>query len=99
MNKRIFYLLFFIAALGEIAIAQNPAPPPPRMQQQRRIVSPEIDSESKVTFRFNAPNASEVSVSGEWQKFGETQKMTKGDSGIWTITSGPLKPEFYGYIL
>jgi enterochelin esterase-like enzyme len=97
MKKTFLVSLLFIFALGQITYAQNPAPaaaPPP---QQRRIVSPELSPDGSVTFRINAPGATEVLVSGEWQKAGERQKLIKGDSTDWSLTIGPLKPEFYGY--
>jgi enterochelin esterase-like enzyme len=58
------------------------------------IVSPEVHADRTVTFRLRAPQAREVSVSGEW---GEGKPLTKDDSGIWSVTLGPLAPDLYGY--
>jgi enterochelin esterase-like enzyme len=55
--------------------------------------SPEIQADRRVTLRLKAPNAQQVSVSGEWGK----APMTKGDDGLWSVSVGPLKPELYGY--
>jgi len=65
------------------------------------IKSPEIRSDNSVTFRFLAPQAKEVLVSGDWltedeQKAGAV-KMTKDEKGLWSYTSGPLASELYGY--
>ncbi|MBI3877448.1 MAG: esterase [Verrucomicrobia bacterium] len=57
--------------------------------------SPEISADRKVTFRLRAPNAKEVSVTGEIP--GGPHKMTKDDNGVWSVTVGPLTPELYGY--
>ena len=46
-----------------------------------------------MTFRIYAPKASEVSVGGD---FGGG-KLTKDDKGVWSITVGPLTPDFYSY--
>src|SRR5262249_11295998 len=68
--------------------APKPAPPPP-------VVSPEVHSDHRVVFRLRAPNAREVSVSIEgWP---QPRPMQKDDQGVWSVTSDPLAPDFYGY--
>src|SRR5277367_3458709 len=70
------------------ALAQPPAAPPP-------VVSPEVHSDRTVTFRLRAPNAQEVLLSRE----GVPQRaaMQKDTDGVWTSTTSPLEPDFYGY--
>lgn len=97
MKKTCLVSLLFILTAGQITYAQNPAPAPVAPPQQRRILSPELSPDGRVTFRLNAPGATEVLVWGEWQNPGERQKLIKGDSSEWSLTVGPLKPEFYGY--
>lgn len=70
-------------------------------QQPRRQPTPndtlkstEVDAEGKVTFRIYAPKASDVSLAGD---FGTGGKLTKDDKGVWSITVGPLTPDFYTY--
>lgn len=48
-----------------------------------------------MTFRFRDPNAQKVEVQLE----GRTAHipMQKDDSGVWTVTTEPLEPDFYGY--
>jgi enterochelin esterase family protein len=58
------------------------------------LKSTEVAADKKVTFRIYAPKADEVSVSGD---FGRGGKMTKDDKGIWSLTVGPLAPDFYSY--
>jgi enterochelin esterase family protein len=48
-----------------------------------------------VTFRLRAPQATEVTVSGEFQS--GSVAMTKDSAGVWGVTVGPLKPEIYNY--
>ena len=77
------------------------APSPVLAQAPRREPTPndtlkstEVSSDHKVTFRIYAPKASEVTVSGE---FGPSGKMTRDDEGVWSLTVGPLVPDFYSY--
>jgi enterochelin esterase-like enzyme len=70
-------------------------------QQQRKqpnpkdtLVSPEVLADHRLTFRLKAPKASEVTVAGD---FGERVKMTKDDKGVWSVTVGPLTPDYYSY--
>lgn len=63
-----------------------------------RIVSPELHPDNRVTFRIMAPRASEVRITGEWMSgFGASESLAPSDSGLWSVTLGPLTPEFYGY--
>jgi enterochelin esterase family protein len=81
-----FTLAFTLAA---VAFAQAPATPPPAP-----IRSPEVSSDRRVTFRLRAPKATEVLVDREFSK---RTPMTKGDDGVWTLTTDPLPAEIYGY--
>jgi len=63
-------------------------PPPPR------LVSPEVQSDNRVTFRFRAPNAQKVTVNGV---SGTPLDMVKDEAGVWTVTTDPIEPDFYGY--
>jgi enterochelin esterase family protein len=60
----------------------------------QRIVSPEVSADSRVIFRFRAPDAKQVSVHCEGVK--ESQ-MEKDDRGIWTLTTPPMEPDIYVY--
>ncbi|MBN1131599.1 MAG: esterase [Bacteroidales bacterium] len=66
------------------------------------IVSPEIHDDYTVTFRLQAPNATEVKITGDWMPWqGWTpgsEIMEKGEDGIWTYTTGVLEPELYSYL-
>ncbi len=58
------------------------------------LVSPEVHSDHRVTFRLYAPKASEVLVAGD---FGPEAKLAKDDKGVWSVTVGPLTPDLYTY--
>ncbi len=61
---------------------------------RRDIVSPEVRADRTVTFRLLAPKVTQVALNGE---FGGRQPMTKDDSGLWSVTVGPLDPDIYSY--
>jgi len=78
--------LFYVFGFASAALAQTtPAP----------VVSPEVQSDNRVTFRFRAPNVKEVAVSLEGAPKGLT--MQKDEQGVWSVTTEPLTPDFYGY--
>jgi enterochelin esterase-like enzyme len=65
-----------------------------------RIISPEIMPDNKVTFRLYSKDATKVTISGEWQSgYGASEALARNDTGLFTLTVGPLKPELYGYTL
>ena len=64
-------------------------------QQTAKLVSPDVQADGRVTFRFRDPNAAAVAVSMEGQQ--HPTPMHKDADGIWTVTVGPLQPDFYGY--
>ena len=57
-------------------------------------MTPEVHSDNSVTFRFLAPNAQEVKLAREGT---EPVAMQKDDTGVWTVTTAPLPPDYYGY--
>lgn len=73
------------------------------------LVSPEIHEDNTVTFRFMAPKAVKVQVTGDFlptQKiqtpFGEfdgpgVADLKEGQGGVWEYTSEALSPELYSY--
>ena len=88
----------FLLACGLIAVsirAQDTKPQTPRPVPPPPIVSPEVHSDNRVVFRLRAPNAKEVAVSIEGAA--QPLPMQKDDQGVWSVTSDPLAPDFYGY--
>jgi len=80
---RTFLCLFVVAAA---AFAQQHTPP---------IESPEVHTDGSVTFRFHDPNAKEVLLNREGAK--QPAAMEKNDEGVWSVTTDPLDPDYYGY--
>jgi len=83
-----------ISMLGIMAAAQNkPAQSvPPRPPAS--LVSPEVHADGSVTFRFRAPNAADVKLAREGT---EPVPMQKDEQGVWSVTTAPLSPDYYGY--
>src|SRR5712675_1687502 len=81
-----FLPLLYVFGFDSAAFAQT-APAP--------VISPEVLSDNRVTFRFRAPNVKEVALSLEGASKDLT--MQKDEQGVWSVTSEPLTPDFYGY--
>jgi enterochelin esterase-like enzyme len=93
-------LLSFSSGINGQNVPTPPAPAAPRPAQQmsRRIISPEIQPDNKVILRLYAPHSIGVAVNGEWMTGAVTREnLVRNDTGMWSITLGPLQPEFYGY--
>lgn len=92
------WLVGVVIALGLLLLAPASRSSAQRPRRQRTpndtLVSPEVQADHRVTFRLYAPKASEVTVGGD---FGPSAKMTKDDKGVWSVTVGPLTPDFYSY--
>jgi len=75
----------FTSAAALAALAQPPQP---------RLISPEVHADRSVTFRFRAPTAKAVLLARE---SAERTAMARDEQGVWTLTTDPLEPDFYGY--
>lgn len=89
--------LISITTLKAQTGATRPATPPANpMMGGPAMVSPEVGPDRRVTFRFVAPNATQVSVAGGFMG-GPTVTMQKDAQGVWTGTTEPMEPEIYQY--
>lgn len=76
----------------------SPAAPP--VAAPRRVVSPEVLPDHRITFRLYAPKAGEVAVrfaEGTPKMFPMTKSTAAADDGVWSVTVGPVEPEIYTY--
>ena len=85
---RLLISLFF-CLLGPLSGQSAALAQTPRVDT---LVSPEVQSDRRVTFRVRAPKATEVSLFGDWMLPGTKQAMTRDDQGVWSTTTGPLEP-------
>jgi enterochelin esterase-like enzyme len=86
MKRNLFLLLACLLAVIT-GLAQTPPP----------LISPEVHSDNRVTFRFRAPNDKEVAVSLEGVP--KPIPMQKDEQGVWSVTTEPLAPDYYGYAI
>lgn len=75
----------------------------------QQITSPEIQEDHSVIFRFSAPTADSVQITGDFlptekmqTPYGEMDvpgkaELMKGEDGIWTYKTEPLSSELYNY--
>jgi enterochelin esterase family protein len=59
------------------------------------VVSPQVNPDKSVTFRYLAPGATDVKLSAQFEK--TPLAMTKDAQGIWSVTTQPVKPDIYPY--
>ncbi len=85
--KRSAWVLFITAVLA----AQPPSTP--------QVRSPEIESDGRVTFRLLAPQATDVTVRGEWMKANERTPLVKAENGVWSVTVAAVPPELLSYTI
>src|SRR6266853_97115 len=81
--KRTFFALAIL-----LLAAAAPAQTPP-------LISPEVHSDRRVTFRFRGPHVKEVAVSLEGTS--KPFPMQKDEQGVWSVTTEALAPDYYGY--
>ncbi|MBZ5514879.1 MAG: esterase [Acidobacteriia bacterium] len=79
-------LIFILAAATLSAFGQ---------QQERAIVSPEVHPDRRVTFRIAGPNLKAVSLRLEGSP--QPLPLQKDEQGVWSVTAGPLEPDYYEY--
>lgn len=91
-------LLAGLVAFAWGLLLQSSAQTPQRVPTPNdTLISPEVLPDRQVTFRIYAPKASEVTLRGDWMETIEPQKLTKDEKGVWSVTCGPLVPDFYSY--
>jgi enterochelin esterase family protein len=95
MTRQFFFIILVLVMVDIQAIAQQ------ALWGGTEIVSPEIKADNTVTFRFLAPNAREVKITGDWMQ-GQgwnpgSELMTKDEKGVWSYTTGVLSSDLHSY--
>ena len=85
MNRT--FVVSVVLLAGIIVRAQTPPAP---------VVSPEVLADHRVTFRLRLPDAREVRV--QIDGMSKPLAMQKDAEGIWSATTEPLVPDYYGYV-
>lgn len=95
------FSLFTAGFIPSVLLAIASGQAQPRFPQGPQVLSPEVSSERKITFRLLAPKAEAVQLGSSGDipgiGFGQSKAMTKATNGIWEVTVGPLPPGAYRY--
>ncbi len=86
-------LLRFLASVVTLALAVVVASGQP--SRLPPIESPVVHADRTATFTLRAPHAQKVELSGQFLK--GNRPMQKDDTGVWSITVGPVEPNLYPY--
>jgi len=108
MKHRAFNGSAIVATLlvTSLAWAQAPAPTQSgergggrgRGQAQPAVVSPEVSSDRRITFRIFAPQAQAVRLNAsDIPNMGQSATLTKGENNVWSTTVGPVDSGAYRY--
>lgn len=93
--------LLLVALLAPLTFALPTFAQPRWGNQPPPVVSPEVSTDRKVTFRIHAPKAEQVQLGGSGDipgtGFGQSTALAKGTNGVWEIAVGPLPPGAYRY--
>lgn len=96
MNRFITTAAILLAGLP--AFLATPAKAQQTLWDFGSMNSPEINANGSVTFRFLAPWASEVKITGDFLPAGQSEaQMLQDAGGVWYFTSEPLESELYTY--
>lgn len=88
--KRFFALAILFLATAVSLFSQQ------TIFERRDVLSPDIQADGTVIFRYYAPAASAVSIEGEF--LSEPQPLQRDEAGLWVYrTTTPVAPEFYNY--
>ena len=88
--KRILILALSLL-IAQIAPAQQ------ALSFRAPVVSPEINADNTVIFRYRNPKAVSVKISGDFLPDRTVADMVEGKDGVWTYTTAPLEGELYLY--
>jgi enterochelin esterase family protein len=75
--------------------AYNPTNPIPNTAAEPPSV--EVAPDHRVTFRLHAPDATTVTLNGDFLLGAPAVSLIKGADGTWTYTTAPLTPDSYTY--
>lgn len=90
------FAILGLLALASLCTGQTTQPPAQARGGGRGpVISPEVHGDRSVTFRLRDPNAKSVMLTREGTR---PVAMEKDEAGVWSVTTEPLEPDFYGYV-
>jgi len=90
MKTKKFICLLLIVLTTTISGFVNAQPP-----RVPSFVSPQVNPDKTIVFRFYAPSAKEVKLNAQFEK--TPLAMSRDSVGVWSITTKPVKPDMYPY--
>lgn len=90
MNRKTFTRSLLVLAVISISGILSGQPP-----RGPLAFSPQVNADKTVTFRYLAPLAKDVKLSAQFEK--APVQMTKDATGMWSVKTGPVKPDIYPY--
>jgi enterochelin esterase-like enzyme len=99
-------IVAWVIGAGGIAAGQGQQPPAQGRGggrgAQDTLVSPDVHPDRTVTFRIRFPQATTVTLTGDWLATPQTPTggavpMAKDADGVWSVTSQPLEPTVHLY--
>ncbi len=105
-KKKIGVIVALLLCALVAVVALNPsgmsaAPTAPRSQATVSMNAPTVNSDRTVTFSLKAPQAMDVKLNFQNQvgpsPAANPIAMAKDANGVWSVTIGPLPPNWYGY--
>jgi enterochelin esterase-like enzyme len=94
-------IMLALVTLNRSANAQAPAQAPSAAKKTMRPGGPTVLDGGRVTFTLNAPEATKVMLNMQTEvgpsPAAKPVEMAKDAMGVWSVTLGPFKPDFYGY--
>lgn len=97
-----------IKQIGWMSLALSAALLTPRLMAQTpqrtptpndTLKSPQVLADKRVLIQIYAPKASEVTVGGDFLPGQQPLSLTKNEQGVWSVLTGPLRPDYYSYTL
>ena len=93
--KTFFLLIVLMTFTAGLTNAQQ------NLFRASQIISPELHNDKTVTFRLLAPNAKEVTISGDWMPVQgfvrRPEAMVKTTDSLWLYTTPALPSDLYTY--
>src|SRR5262245_57859161 len=93
-----------LLAVPTLVTAQAPGPAGPKGDDARPAASnvrgaqyPRVSADLRVTFQVKAPDAKKVQLQGGTGLGKLPLDLTRGDGGVWSVTTPPAAPGFHYY--
>lgn len=98
-NSTTGLLVSLLTAAGLASPLAGQVPGQPPRTPNDTLTTPIVSPDHTITFKIYAPRADSVSVFGDWvfQGLGAPGQLTRNDAGVWSVTIGPLPPDWYTY--